>query len=104
MVKKVALFVTLALIGFAATVGIMLAREPVPPPPPWVNADGTIDMEKMPDRLPLIGLTGEVIGTVKNEKTPPYIPGMGTPVPELPDNDAITVIKGGFPDDENGLS
>lgn len=35
---------------------------PTPPPPPWVNADGTIDLSKMPDQIPQLDETGNVIG------------------------------------------
>lgn len=36
-------------------------RPPAPPDPEWVNPDGTVDMSKMPDSMPLIGPDGEVV-------------------------------------------
>lgn len=37
------------------------AVPPAPPTPEWVNPDGTVDVSKMPEELPLIGADGKVV-------------------------------------------
>ncbi|MBI2917410.1 MAG: hypothetical protein HYY01_05375 [Chloroflexi bacterium] len=41
---------------------------PVPPPPPWVNPDGTVGLSKMPNKLPLLDRNGNIVGEVEIDK------------------------------------
>lgn len=36
-------------------------RPPEPPTPEWVNPDGTVDVSKIPEEMPLIGSDGKVV-------------------------------------------
>lgn len=53
--------------------GVMAQQGDVPPPPPWVNADGTVDLSKKPDRMPVADQTGRIVGwvTLPKADSPP---------------------------------
>ncbi|GAA5121759.1 hypothetical protein GCM10025762_42960 [Haloechinothrix salitolerans] len=61
--------VTISVIGLAAmavTAGVAIAlsassEQPPPPPPapPWVAEDGTIDHDKLPSEIPVMGPDGK---------------------------------------------
>jgi hypothetical protein len=39
-----------------------LAGTSSPPIPPWIGSDGTIDMSRVPDQVPIGGPTGQIVG------------------------------------------
>lgn len=43
-------------------------RDGPPPPPPWVNENGTVDIDKMPDEIPLLDANGEVCGYIDRDE------------------------------------
>lgn len=64
IVRIIAAAAAAALVGVALTAQIVVS-EPRPPRPEWVNEDGTIDFDRMPERLPRMNEKGEVVGTAK---------------------------------------
>ena len=45
--------------------------EAPPPRPSWVKADGTLDLDKVPTRMPLAGSEGQIIGWIEPNWDPP---------------------------------
>lgn len=79
--RKIGLFGAVAAIGVAASLGMAAAQENSDPAPPsWVNSDGTVDANNVPNSLPLVGPNGEFVrdlnGTVVTVpfNTTPAIP------------------------------
>lgn len=55
-----------AVIAFGVAVGVGVAHsdtasEPAPPRPPWVTADGTVDLSKMPSSVGVLDANGEPV-------------------------------------------
>ena len=49
------------------------------PNPPWVNPDGTIDIDKVPDRMPVSDRNGNMVGYMLVDKNPNDDPNPGDP-------------------------
>ena len=49
------------------------------PNPPWVNPDGTIDIDKVPDRMPVSDRNGNMVGYMPVDKNPNDDPNPGDP-------------------------
>ena len=49
------------------------------PVPPWVNPDGTIDIDKVPDRMPVSDRNGNMVGYMPVDKNPNDDPNPGDP-------------------------
>ena len=47
------------------------AGDETPPRPPWVNEDGTIDLDKAPTRMPIAGSDGQTLGWIQPNWDPP---------------------------------
>ena len=47
--------------------------------PPWVNPDGTIDIDKLPDRMPVADRNGNMVGYMEIDKNPNDDPNPGDP-------------------------
>lgn len=46
--------------------GLVTAVIASPPTPPWANADGTTNMERLPDHVDLLDCQGNVVGRRAN--------------------------------------
>ncbi|GEM_PF-5100825 len=51
-----------ALLAGVSCGGIHAASDSEPPPPPWVNPDGSVDMSKYPERVAVAGPDGQKTG------------------------------------------
>lgn len=49
------------------------------PVSPWVNPDGTIDMDRVPDRMPVADRNGNMVGYMLIDKNPNDDPNPGDP-------------------------
>ncbi|WP_344945716.1 hypothetical protein [Sphaerisporangium flaviroseum] len=76
------------------------ATEPAPPPPAWINADGTTDATKLPEKVDVVGTDGMPTGVTVNLKelvTAPALDSGNTPT-----DPAGVVRKYSTTTDENG--
>ncbi|WP_339133097.1 hypothetical protein WJM95_29215 [Streptomyces sp. f51] len=74
----------LIIVGGAAASSAMATDTPhtPPPPPAWVNADGTTDVSKVPDKLPVMGSDGNPLKDKDGKQV--YVPsGVQPPAPGL---------------------
>src|SRR5438105_8361923 len=55
-----------------------------PTTPPWVGANGVVDVSKMPSRMPLYGPDGKVRGYVKTADISPDPKGRGNDATSIP--------------------
>ena len=67
--------------GLAGSVAVAASTDGPPPMPPWVNSDGRVDMDKMPDEVQMLDSKGEVVVDAEGEpimhkvqKGPPPLP------------------------------
>ncbi len=80
VIKRLVLFGVVWLVSAVVTVGVLTVAagdseaDAPPPDPPWVRADGTVDMSKMPDIWEVAGSKGETIGWAYSPKTPDLVP------------------------------
>jgi hypothetical protein len=90
----------LLVIGLAVVIvvavggGIVFAQglhKGPPPPPPWVNPDGTTDLAKLPDKVPVGDRTGRIIGYV--DKTDAFGPPPEPTAPGVPSRSHPTPVK-----------
>jgi hypothetical protein len=52
----------IVLVALVAAGAVLAVTQDAPPaPPPWVGADGTVDISKAPDELEVSGPNGEVV-------------------------------------------
>ena len=49
------------------------------PVPPWVNPDGAIDIDELPDRMPVADRNGNMVGYMLIDKNPNDDPNPGDP-------------------------
>ena len=115
VVKRVVLFGVVWLVSAVVTVGVLTVAAGVseadtpPPDPPWVRADGTVDMSKMPDIWEVAGSKGETIGWTYSPKTPDLVPSqassdhVGKVIESGPERVVIEVEPGVTRTIENGV-
>ena len=54
--------------GIAQAGGGSESETPLPLRPDWVNEDGSIDMTKVPEKLPLLDRNGDVCGYISRDE------------------------------------
>lgn len=62
---------TAVMLGRSSSDQVFAVDETLPPRPPWVNEDGTLDLDKAPTRMPLAGSEGQTIGWIEPNWDPP---------------------------------
>ncbi len=68
VIKRVVVFGVVWLVSFAVTVGVLTVAagdseaNSLPPPPPGVRADGSVDESKLPNIVPVGGPGGRQLG------------------------------------------
>ncbi|NGO42712.1 hypothetical protein G6048_11225 [Streptomyces sp. YC419] len=84
------------------------AADDTPPQPSWVREDGTVDMSKMPESMPVMGPDGEPLKDasgkqvmVKTEEDKPVEPQA---LPETAPNSLSENGKTWVETDENGVT
>ena len=86
MIKRVVVFGVVWLVSAVVTVGVLTvavgvsAADTPSPDPPWARSDGSVDMSKMPDIMPVGGPEGQIIGWTYKRYGPESFP-----VEPLPD-------------------
>ena len=70
---------TLVIIGQNNSGSRVLADHGDTDDPPWVNPDGTMNKDLIPDRLPLYGNNSVILGYVEVDKDPNDDPDPGDP-------------------------
>ncbi|WP_328688088.1 hypothetical protein OHA74_53255 [Streptomyces phaeochromogenes] len=74
-----------------------------PPLPPWVNADGTVDNSKMPDKVPVVGPDGKPLKDAQGNEV--YVdPRSFDPQTDLSEKRAVPDEKRWTETDENGVT
>ena len=82
MLPKKRILVPAFVLGMLAYGGSALSSGDQPPPQPaWEKPDGTLDMNKVPDRVPIADFEGNIAGYASKEdiygdNTPSRPPGM----------------------------
>ncbi|MYX95145.1 hypothetical protein GT045_19125 [Streptomyces sp. SID486] len=87
--------------GAAASSAMATDTGHTPPPPPaWVNADGTTDVSKIPDKLPVMGSDGKPLKDRDGKQVyvpsgqQPSTPGLGRAATDNPDAKRWTETDG----------
>jgi hypothetical protein len=76
-------------------IGYAITRDEPPPPPAWVNPDGSIDPAKVPAKIWVVDSTGKRVGYVDGSSVfaPPPPPGTTSTSSGLPvKNEAGEVV------------
>lgn len=89
-------------VAISVGLGASAVAQPSEPPerPSWVNNDGTVDRNKMPDSVPVVGPDGK---TVRNDNGDPVHVDLNEPGKRLPDKPPSSVKNEGVTQqDDNG--
>lgn len=91
--KRTALIVSLVALPVLGM--SVLAEAEEPGRPPWVNVDGSINLEHVPATLPVVDSAGEVVGSVPMTYSAPTTgPGVVMPDADIADTQTLISVGG----------